>query len=272
MENIAGAVDASWRKTWIVTAAGPGKSVADAAYLRTVIDTAGTAGFDVTNVPAAQAIATAARADGADVQIVGTIPDSLVTIHDPDMSVADAIAAVSQQTSTNWSLTYRLSPQVDTQSAPVRLFHRNTYEQFQWEQSRINSPIRVHFQYPSTGPDPAIYESLWGTNSVPQVVITPPSVMTPASQLGVIGSSGYNSAYGYPYGSTTYLGTSSLGLNAYPIGTTTTTGVTTATVGNQAATTATTGSTTNVIGNQSGVTTTTNPTTIGNQPTTTTGN
>lgn len=224
MDNVAGAMNAEWHKSWTVTAAGPGKPLADPAYLRSIIESSGTVTFDATNIPAADAIASVAKADGATVVIVGQIPTSTVTMHAADMNIADAIASVSRQTNTSWSLGYLISapaPSTTMTSMPVRQLHISNLQQYREAQARLNSPIRIHFQYPSTGPDPAIYSYIWGGQAATPG-ISLPSVTSTAAPINLVGNS-----YGYGYGAPIVFGGSTTTTGTTPaVGTSTTTIVT----------------------------------------------
>jgi len=159
-------------------------------------------------------------------------------LHARDIDVADAMASVARQTHTNWTLIYHMwpKPPVDaSQMASARQLHISDWQRYEQEQARINAPISVHFQYPSTGPDPSVYDYVWGGANF--TAIQPPSVTTPASPLGEIG--GYASPYGTPYAFGAPLTVGGAGYTTSASGTTVTTAnsaspttTTTTTVGN----------------------------------------
>ncbi len=201
MDNIAGAINAEWHKTWVVTSVSPTKPYADADYLRGVADQAGTVSFDATSLPAAQAIRTVAKADNADVQIVGPLPTPTVTLAMSDLGVADAIAGVSRATGTSWSLTYTLALRTASTRATVsddspRLFHIRQADRLQRALANQEAPIMVHFQYPSTGPDPRVMDQGVADNGANTYF--GPTVTTPGSPLSPLGaySSGLSGDYG----------------------------------------------------------------------------
>jgi hypothetical protein len=202
MDSVASAVNAVWTKTWVVTAATSLRPLADADYLRSVVNSAGTVTFDASSLTAADAIRTAAKADNADVRIVGSLPVTNVSLSGTDLSVADAIAAVSRATKTSWSLSYTLTRKtseprfVPTADSP-KYFHMRQSDRDQLAIANQEAPLTIHFQYPSTGPDPRVMGQDQNTNAIGFGL--GPSIITPVQPLGYLGGYGNSLSGNYTY-------------------------------------------------------------------------
>ena len=150
LDSVAAGLGAIWRKTWVVSPAGPGRPLANASYLRGIVEAPGTVSFDVQSVSAVVAIQTVAKADNASVEFAGGTPTGSVSLNVRALPVADAIAEISARTGTSWSLRYRFAPRprinVAEEQNTARPKGRQTGMQTALEQ--LEAPVLIHFKFP----------------------------------------------------------------------------------------------------------------------------
>jgi len=158
LDNLARAINADWRKTWVVTASTPWRPVPSVTDLRRVIDRGGTVSFDATETSPASAIEAVAKADGASVRIEDSVDSAPLSIDAYNVSVADAIGIVAQRTHTNWSLEYDLYPK------PIEVITIKGSE----DAGQVASPVHLYPRVPIPVQDQTL-QSAGAPGSVPEI-------------------------------------------------------------------------------------------------------
>lgn len=171
MDTVAAALNAQWRKVYVVTPSDYAHPTVDVAAARRFTEGMGRVSFDANSLPASSAIAAVAQADNAGVDIAPGVERKSVSLVASGLTVPQAIALVSRETGTSWSLAYRLEPlPVNYTSAVVAsadLIPRRTF--------------RPNYDIPIDPRDliPGYYEPFAFTPTPTPVITTTASATTP---------------------------------------------------------------------------------------------